>query len=138
MAQVIDGRDPENSNVVAHQYFTGESAAVAQASEMDDDGEDLNTRREMTTTVERFEFGFRRTACACAACVNNCRHLPGYLVPADVPRIALTLGYADVTEFARDHLLASLGALVMKDGERFRIPTLVPRRRLQIPEIRQV
>jgi hypothetical protein len=35
----------------------------------------------------RSEFGFFRTVCACAGCVLNCRHLPGYLIPADLERI---------------------------------------------------
>lgn len=77
---------------------------------------------------ERTEFGFRRNTCACASCANNCRHIPGMLIPADIPRIARHLGYADVMEFARDNLLASPGALVIKDDQQIRIHTLVPQR----------
>jgi Fe-S-cluster containining protein len=50
------------------------------------------------------------------------------LIPADVPRIAQHLGYADVMEFARENLLASPGALVLVDEQELRIPTLVPQR----------
>jgi hypothetical protein len=50
------------------------------------------------------------------------------LIPADIPRIARHLGYADVMEFARDNLLASPGALVIKDDQQIRIRTLVPQR----------
>jgi Fe-S-cluster containining protein len=50
------------------------------------------------------------------------------LIPADIPRIASQLGYADVMEFARDNLLASPGALAIKDDQQIRIHTLVPQR----------
>ncbi len=84
--------------------------------------------REQTMNEERTEFGFRRNTCACTSCANNCRHIPGMLIPADIPRIARHLGYADVMEFARDNLLASPGALVIKDDHQIRIHTLVPQR----------
>lgn len=78
----------------------------------------------------RSEFGFPRTTCACNACVNNCRNLPGMLIPSDIPRIARHLGFTDVMEFARDNLLASPGALVQIDDQQVRIPTIVPQRTL--------
>ncbi len=79
---------------------------------------------------ERTEFGFERTECACSDCALNCKHLPGYLVPADVERIARHLGYTNLGEFAFDNLLASVGATVMNaEGQVFQIPTLVPRRK---------
>jgi len=77
----------------------------------------------------RTEFGFTRTECACPVCVNNCRHLPGYLIPADLERISQSLGEKSLVGFAFDHLLASPGALVAsRDGRVLRISTLVPRR----------
>jgi len=77
----------------------------------------------------RTEFGFTRTICACAECVNNCRHLPGYLLPADVERIRRLLKYRNAVEFAFQYLFASPGAIVMQAGRVFQIPTLVPRRK---------
>jgi len=77
---------------------------------------------------QRTEFGFPRTTCSCSACANNCRNLPGMLIPDDVPRIARQLGYTDVMEFSRENLLASPGAIVLRDNQQERIPTLVPQR----------
>ena len=79
---------------------------------------------------ERAEFGFTRTKCACPDCTINCKFIPGYLVPADVERIARHLGYTNLGEFAFDNLLASPGATVMSaEGRVFQIPTLVPQRK---------
>ena len=79
---------------------------------------------------ERAEFGFTRTKCACQHCTINCRFIPGYLVPADVEKIARHLGYTNLGEFAFDNLLASPGATVMNaEGRVFQIPTLVPQRK---------
>jgi Fe-S-cluster containining protein len=50
------------------------------------------------------------------------------LIPDDVPRIARHLGYTDVMEFSRENLLASPGAIVLRDNQQVRIPTLVPQR----------
>jgi hypothetical protein len=78
----------------------------------------------------RSEFGFFRTVCACAGCVLNCRHLPGYLVPADLERIRLeVVANEDLMDWARKHLLASPGAKVAQGGRIYRIPTVVPARR---------
>src|SRR4051812_14553427 len=78
----------------------------------------------------RSEFGFSRTQCACPECVRSCEHVPGYLVPADLQRMRDQLAPGqDLTEWARKHLLASPGALVMRAGQMFRIRTLVPARR---------
>lgn len=88
----------------------------------------MNNTRQVE--VERAEFGFRRTKCACPDCTINCQHIPGYLVPSDVERIARHLGYTNVGEFAFDNLLASVGATVMSaEGRVFQIPTLVPQRK---------
>jgi hypothetical protein len=77
----------------------------------------------------RAEFGFLRTVCACAECTVHCVHLPGYLIPADLDRIARHLvPQEDLCTWARQHLLASPGALVRQGATVFRIPTLVPAR----------
>lgn len=77
----------------------------------------------------RKEFGFIRTECACAGCKAACRHLPGYMVPADLQRISERLGYGDPVAFALDYLLASPGAIVVDHCEVRRIRTIVPARR---------
>jgi hypothetical protein len=77
----------------------------------------------------RTEFGFCRTVCACRDCTLNCRYLPGYLVPADLERMHQHLSPAeDLHAWARRHLLASPGALVLRWGRLARISTLVPAR----------
>lgn len=78
---------------------------------------------------ERNDYGFPRSKCACHACANNCRVVPGYLLAEDIPRLMRHLGYSDLDAFSRENLLASPGALAMKDGEMMRIRTLVPQRR---------
>lgn len=77
----------------------------------------------------RKEFGFERTVCACGECTINCHFIPGYLIPADLGRIAARLGYEDLIEFAVNNLLASPGATVLDGGQVRQIPTLVPARR---------
>lgn len=78
---------------------------------------------------ERKAFGFARTECACADCVLNCQHMPGYLIPEDLPALAAELGYDDWEKFAFENLAASPGATVMtREGEALQIPTLVPQR----------
>lgn len=78
----------------------------------------------------RTEFGFCRTHCACQECRRCCQHLPGYLIPADLERMHRPLAAEqDLLAWAKTHLLASPGALVMRRGQTFRIPTLVPARR---------
>jgi hypothetical protein len=79
---------------------------------------------------ERTEFGFSRSVCACDDCTAYCRHMPGYLIPADLERIHQHLSPAeDLGAWACRYLLASPGALVMRRGLLMRIPTLVPARR---------
>ena len=77
----------------------------------------------------RKEFGFARTVCACGECTINCHFIPGYLIPADLERIAARLGYDDLIVFAVNNLLASPGATVLDGGQVRQIPTLVPARR---------
>jgi hypothetical protein len=79
---------------------------------------------------DRTEFGFLRTACACAECAAHCLHLPGYFIPADLDRVGHRLAPPeDLSTWARQHLLASPGALVRQGATVSRIPTLVPGRR---------
>lgn len=65
----------------------------------------------------RSEFGCARTICACAECAINCHFIPGYLIPADLERMAAQLGYDDLLEFAVNNLLASPGATVLEGGK---------------------
>ena len=77
----------------------------------------------------RTELGFERTVCDCRACKINCEFIPGFLLPSDIRRIALHLGYSNPVEFALDNLLASPGAIVVDRGHICRIRTLAPARR---------
>jgi hypothetical protein len=72
----------------------------------------------------RIEFGQQRSVCDCSICINNCKWMPGFLIPADLERMAPQVA---PLQWAEDHLLASPGALVMKGLSFFRIPTLVPK-----------
>ena len=72
----------------------------------------------------RTEFNVLRTECGCRTCRRNCMFIPGYLIPADLDRM-IPAG-ADPLIWAESNLLASPGALVLQDGQPFRIPTLVP------------
>lgn len=72
----------------------------------------------------RKEFGVSRSSCACGDCQVNCRFMPGYLIPADLPRMIPR--FSDPFQWAETNLLASPGALVIQAGVQRRIPTLVP------------
>jgi hypothetical protein len=77
----------------------------------------------------RIEFGFHRTQCDCLECARSCYHVPGYLIPADLERIHRHLAPdQDLRAWAKEHLLASPGALVLRGGRACRILTLVPAR----------
>ena len=76
----------------------------------------------------RIFMGHWRTICNCDLCAINCRFIPGYLLPEDLDYIATFLGYSKLSEFAEKNLLASPGAIVIKDGRPCRIHTLVPAR----------
>lgn len=81
----------------------------------------------MTARMEsgpRTEFGVERASCSCRGCRRNCLYMPGFAIPSDLPRM-IPPG-ADPLRWAETNLLASPGAKVMKDGEIFRIGTLVP------------
>jgi hypothetical protein len=77
--------------------------------------------------MERTEFGFARTVCACWKCTRFCKFIPGFLVPADLERHRQAQG-ENFPAWARKHLRASPGALVAQGGTPFRIRTLVPAR----------
>lgn len=51
---------------------------------------------------------FRRTRCACANELENCRTKPGYLIPRDVSRIASWLSIT-VSELLRTYLTVGIG-----------------------------
>lgn len=78
---------------------------------------------------ERKEFGFTRTACACEDCTISCRHMPGYLIPADLEPMAKACGSDNPAKWAVDNLSASPGATarVRASQALVQIPTLVPR-----------
>src|SRR5262245_55650859 len=65
----------------------------------------------------REQYGFRRTACACAFCTAPCRHMPGSL---DVTDLARLCPGQDIYSWAEQHL----AAVIDKP-----FPTLVPVRR---------
>lgn len=91
----------------------------------------FDSKREGADTrilIARTDYGFDRTICGCWNCTQPCRHMPGMLAPADVPRIAQRLDYDDVGVFARENLVASPGATVIHEGKVKTIPTLVPQR----------
>lgn len=72
---------------------------------------------------------FIRNVCSCKQCKENCKIIPGYLAPDDCIAI---YGYLNPVvkfiDFAKLHFLASPGAIVMRNGEILRIPTIVPAR----------
>jgi hypothetical protein len=79
--------------------------------------------------MTRTEFGFTRTIRGGWEEVLNCQYLPGFLVAADIERMAAACGAVNVLAWAKQHLLASPGATVMDgEGNVFNIPTLVPAR----------
>jgi hypothetical protein len=81
--------------------------------------------------TSRPELGFARTTCSCSDCTIHWHYLPGYLLPSDLSRIAnFHRPGVDFVSWASRYLLASPGAIVAKAGRAFRIPTLVPARRL--------
>jgi len=90
----------------------------------------MATRSLPVIDPARTEFGFSRTVCSCHECTLNCHHIPGYLIPADLERIHQHLSPSEnLLAWAKQNLLASPGALVIRHDQAFRIPTLVPARR---------
>ena len=80
----------------------------------------------------RSEFGALRVICSCEACREPCLHMPGFLIPSDLDRLRRAQGvHAAATleedlAWCRVSLRASPGALAIREGRTFRIPTLVP------------
>lgn len=90
----------------------------------------------MRPLQERFE----RTFCKCNQCKAACKTMPGSLAPGDLERISTYLG--DEPPISPDpqdgamfkpafmrNFRASEGALVKRNGELMRIPTIVPAQR---------
>ncbi len=84
----------------------------------------------------RTEFGFERTPdCSCDSCVGNCKTQPGYLIPADLPRIVQEvrkqscLPSLSPSGIVRMYLEPGKGALVGRRGEMYRLDTIRPARR---------
>lgn len=81
---------------------------------------------------ERTEFGFIRTIADGPLERLNCKYIPGYLIPADLERIASAMGATNIEAWAMDNLLASPGATVARMTatglKPFQIHTLVPAR----------
>jgi Fe-S-cluster containining protein len=61
---------------------------------------------------------FERTTCQCGLCVLACKHMPGYLVPADLDRIGAVLPLEEI-------VMASPGATAVRQGKVFQIETVV-------------
>ncbi len=81
--------------------------------------------------MPRIELGYARTSCSCEECEFNCRFMPSYLLPADLPR----LHEADAQEgegleaWAMRRLLASPGFTMATGTGPAQVPTLVPARK---------
>ena len=71
------------------------------------------------------------TTCNCEACSVFCRHIPGNLIPEDLEVMQARLGMEapEFEKWCETKLLASPGAIAAKDGQQFRIPTIVPDRK---------
>lgn len=86
----------------------------------------------VTIDKNRKSFGQCRTKCACRECSIACEHMPGMLVPDDIPIIYEATKHSGehLMDWADRSLLASPGALVgdSSTGRTFRIQTLVPAR----------
>lgn len=76
---------------------------------------------------DRVELGFHRTVASTKEDLACCQCMPGYLLPSDIPRLC-KLFNQNPLELAKEHLLASPGALVIYKGQVMRVPTLVPAR----------
>lgn len=76
--------------------------------------------------IVRNDGDFERTSCDCELCACFCKVMPGYLLPADLPR--LLPPDVDPLAWARIHLRASEGSKVgdPTKGIVYHIPALVP------------
>lgn len=76
----------------------------------------------------RIFMGHFRTICNCDLCARKMNLFRSIAMPEDLDYIATFLGYSKLFEFAEKNLLASPGAIVIKNGRLARIRTLVPAR----------
>ena len=75
---------------------------------------------------------FKRTICSCNICRTNCKVIPGYLIYTDLTNIYQFINpVVKFEQFIELYFLASDGAIVMREGKIFRIPTIVPKRNNQ-------
>ena len=72
---------------------------------------------------------FERTTCDCEICQVACRTMPGATIPNDIKRIAEYLGVENDETFWREHFEVSSGAVAMKGGVVFNVPSIVPAQR---------
>jgi hypothetical protein len=79
--------------------------------------------------MSRIELGREQISCSCKQCVDQCRYIPGYLIPSDLARLVPTIGN-DVPDWtwADAHLMASPGAVIMdrRTAATMRVRTIVP------------
>jgi Fe-S-cluster containining protein len=84
---------------------------------------------EIQLLQQQVDGGLKRTFCSCEICKENCKIIPGYLIPNDLNAIYNFMNpTVKFIDFIKLYFLASPGAIVMKDGNIFRIPTIVPAR----------
>jgi len=76
----------------------------------------------------RGSLGFERTVSTAFEDVLYCKFMPGFLLAEDIEPLTLHLGYTNPIQMAKDHLVASPGSTVVKDGAIHRLGTLVPAR----------
>lgn len=76
----------------------------------------------------QMRFAFERTISNSPEDLLNCQYIPGYLIPSDLQKISKHLGYDNAILWGLDNLLASPGAVVLYQGKRLSIRTLVPQR----------
>jgi hypothetical protein len=71
----------------------------------------------------------KRNICSCEQCKSYCKTMPGYATYKDILNIYQYYNPAiTFTNWIKLCFLASPGAIVMKGGKIFRIPTIVPAR----------
>lgn len=88
----------------------------------------------MITQQQQIHSGppFKRTICSCNICRTNCKVIPGYLIYNDLINIYHFINpVVKFEQFIELYFLASDGAIVMKNCNIFRIPTIVPKRNNQ-------
>lgn len=71
------------------------------------------------------EFTFKRSSCSCRLCQVPCKLLPGYLIPSDLQRLP---SGDNLLDWAKVHLRASPGFVIINRSLQVRLGTLVPAR----------